>query len=334
MSRWPLALVALLGCHTGASSGDTRASSGVTGFETIMTDDFTGERGMAWPAPTDGYTPMGPLAIDGTRLLMGRDAALVAMPRVHGKTLSRSDQTVLYTSTGSEVWLLDRVGKCIVGSDGSSTYGWILPSGGAVVTHLPQAWPVLRDDARGLFWGQPGPSASSSSLVHLATDTTCDPGAGVPLGQVPITAQWLDADDTSLYASGVIYGPGGVNDYHDETYAVPMAGGAANRVTPARPEPPHPAADGDFHFGDLVLHVESSTASLERVTATEQATLWTAATDEQLGGRAEDADSLYFTTNTQTCVEMGTCMGRGPPGSTQPCCSKHYYQSHLYRAAK
>ena len=88
MSRWSLALLLpLVGCH----------ASTPTGVETMMSDDFTGERGAAWPAPTDGYVPMGAIAIDGTRILMGRDRALVAVPLRKGATLARADQTVLYT---------------------------------------------------------------------------------------------------------------------------------------------------------------------------------------------------------------------------------------------
>jgi len=303
-----------------------------------MTDDFTGPKGAAWPSPTMGYAPMGPLAIDGSRLLMGRDAALVALPLAQGTTLSRSDQTLLYTSTSGEIWEVDRVGTCIVGGDASIVYGWTMPSGGSAVAKLPRAaYPVLRDDARGLFWGlsqNPGANEAPTVLKHLPTDTTCDPNAAVTLGSVTIAPQWLETDATNLYASGIVYGPGGVNDYHTETYAVPLAGGASKPITPSRPEPPLPTGDGDFQFGTLVLHVSPTAASLERVTGSEHTTVWSSGENEQIAGRAEDADSLYFATNSDTCVEMGTCPGRGPPGSTEPCCVSDHYESHLYRASK
>lgn len=319
------------GC--GALSTDHQAHD--LGVVVVLQEELTvtGRTASEWGDPGEGFTPINALAVDGARLLMARGTGLVALgPLARDRSLSASDQRVLFAKQ-SPVYSLHATGGCTVGGPDP----WILPRAGTIPTPLFPGEP-LAVDAGAFYWGLSMPSRGGERvrIMRLATAESCDPSTALLLGELPARplALWVETDATSFYAT--VY-----EDGKNVTYRLPLTGGTATKLETLRPHPRYASDVESLSFGSLLFHVAPSpnVQRLERLTSAGREVLWTAGEDEEILAKADDAESLYFSTFTKACVEKSSCPNpKAPPGSGEgiACCKSDlvHFASRLYRVAK
>lgn len=336
MRRDALALGTLLilsGCGALASPGGASdPPPRYAGVELVLTEEAIGSSSAEPLAP---FSPIRAMVVDGSRLIIARDQALVALgPLEPGRELSVADQTALYITDGY-VTSFRAGGTCILTEGG---FPALIFARRDTLMKPFNGTPLWFDDAGLVTSVSAGDRADSGFRIQrLDTRVGCDPSATVALGWLPSYPEWVEKDATNLYAT-LWENPARV------TYRVPLSGGGpVEKLPEARPEPEGPASPD---FGTLEVRYGRSRggrwperAQIERVTPSAREVLWTGDEETLIISVAVDADTLYFATFAETCMEWEECTGTSTPSKGPPptrCCKINQLRrtSQLRRVAK